>query len=159
MPASQNIAAYADVERVLRAALTAGGGTFHAVNARGEQTPGAGINWLQRARYLMRLMRDREERLTGTVAVTEFDELSLIRRCPCKGKCARAEGECVGHIIDILVGVVERGELFTLDGDPVALPAAEVHTLPLLEAVDPLVQAALDAKRALALREASDGED
>jgi hypothetical protein len=148
MGASKNPAAYLDVDAILRAARDAGGATFHAETAQGARTPGAGLNWLQRARYYLKILRDRGAAF-GTSTATPFDDLRMVRRCGCRDKCQRADPtECEGHIIDIHVGVdVVRGSLFSHDGQPLATTAAPISAPPL----SPLMSEALAAKRALGL--------
>ena len=151
MGASRNISAYSDVDAVLRAALAQPeGAAYHAANPLGVHTPGAGLNWLQRARFYLRLLRERAERLDpASMGAIPYDELRLTRACGCRGRCQRADPlECTGHIIEIRRQTAIRGELFALDGTPlVATPAPP----PTLE-VDPLLRAALKAREELGLR-------
>lgn len=152
MAHSRSITSFLDVDAVLRAARDAGGAQYLAKDARGEHTPGAGLYWLQRARQYIKLLRERDERLRGGTSPghSPFDDVRLVRRCGCRGKCEAKDAlNCAGHIIDITPGLDIRGTLLSLDGAPLATTEAPPPTL----TIDPLLEAALAAKRDLGLVE------
>lgn len=143
-----SLVTFTDVDRVLRAAISAEGATFHALSAAGLPTPGAGVNWLQRARQYRKLLRERDALLTGGIGRSEFDNLTLTRGCACTKGC-EAPLACQGHIITIRVENEIRGHLTTLSGDPIEVPDSPIPEPD--PRTDPLLFEAMEARRALGL--------
>jgi hypothetical protein len=151
VPLPKNPLAFLDIQAVLDAALEAKRDLiFKARNAHGEFTPGAAVNWVQRANRFRQVLRERDQSLRpdNEFGRSKYDELTITRRCTCRASHCQTD-PCVGHIIDIRFGTPARGDLSLPDGTPVE-PAR--NTTPALE-IDPLLAAALRAKRDLGLDE------
>jgi hypothetical protein len=125
MAISRKLSSYPDVRRVLDAALTHGGVVYKTRDAAGVHTPGSATYWMQRANTFRLLLReeDAKQREDG-VGRSKYDELRWRRRCTCvlKDGCSRP-GACLGHIIDIQIGVAIAGDLELPSGEALVLPA------------------------------------
>jgi hypothetical protein len=126
-------AGYPDVITVLRAARRAGGASYSL------PTPGAAINWCQRAYRFRKLMmtKAQESAPLGIVATTEWDDMVLT-----------LDRKNKSSTVKITFGTI-KGELHDLDGNPLSQdnrvtslpPAPREHNV---ASDDPLLAEALE---------------
>lgn len=122
---SKNLALFVDVQRVVEAALAAGGGQYRL------PTSGAATHWRQRFNRFRALLAERDEknRLDGQPGRSKYDDVSITRKCGCPlNRACQNPDFCTGNILLINVTPV-RGELFSIDGQPIEIADAPLVDL------------------------------